>query len=98
MKRAVAFHEILASGVHLSYHWVSPVFGGSLRGCSFGAGAVAFLDHVLIQKLCEQLLGAQSDAEVYFIAEQLRAAIHEHVEEMRLALRAIAASGGGIEQ
>lgn len=55
------------------------------------------MDQVLIQQLCEQLLGAENDAEVYFIAEQLRAAIHEHVEEMRLALRGIAASEG-IEQ
>jgi hypothetical protein len=55
------------------------------------------LDHVLIQELCEQLLGAESDAEVYLVAEQLRAAIHEHVEGMRLALREIATSGG-IEQ
>ena len=56
------------------------------------------MDHVLIQQLCEELLGAQSDAEIYSLAEQLRAAIHEHIEKVRLAVREMPVSGGSFEQ
>jgi hypothetical protein len=39
-----------------------------------------------IRELCEQLLATESAEQVQPIAEELQAAIHEHVENLRVSL------------
>lgn len=44
-------------------------------------------NHQELKKLCEQLLACDDEDAAISMAEELRSALHEHIEELRRELR-----------
>ncbi|HTZ98588.1 MAG TPA: hypothetical protein VMB18_19450 [Terriglobales bacterium] len=49
------------------------------------------VDHYRLKELCEQLLACEDDEVAVAMAEELRSALHEHIEDLRRELRSLRA-------